>query len=254
MEKQELNNLNMLINTNITNIIKDQTKKLMWNMVEYKEMQMAYTCAIKEIQTKFEILSMEFNVKHKRNPINSITSRLKGTESIIQKLLKKNLQVSLESIEKHIHDMAGIRIICSYIDDIYLIADALLKQDDIKLIDKKDYIKNPKSNGYRSLHLIVQVPVFLSNVKKELKVEVQIRTIAMDFWANLEHQIKYKKQIANQETIVEELLECANIINKTDEKMLELRKQIESAEDVQDEADALIERIKKIDTPLNKIN
>lgn len=250
MKEKDLENINELIaNPKIYNILFDKTKKIMWTMVEYKELQMAYTCALKEIQTKFEVLSMEFNIKHKRNPINTIKTRLKRTESIMEKLMKRNHPISLESIENNINDVAGIRVICSYIDDIYTIADALLKQDDIVLIERKDYIENPKKNGYRSLHLIVKIPVYFENKKKEVKVEVQIRTIAMDFWANLEHQMKYKKEILNQDKINNQLLECANIISKTDEKMLSLRKQIELAEDIPSEEEILIEKIRKLDVP-----
>lgn len=228
----------------------DKTKQVMWTMVEYKELQMTYNCALKEIQTKFEILSTEFNIKNKRNPISSIQTRLKRSESIMKKLMKKNLPVSIENIEKEIKDVAGIRIICSYIDDIYTIADALLKQDDIVLIEKKDYIENPKDNGYRSLHLIVKVPVFLSSGRKDVNVEVQIRTIAMDFWASLEHQIKYKKEIPGQKEITKQLKECSDIIANTDEKMLGLRKQIEAVEDLPTEDDLLVERISKLDVPI----
>ena len=245
----------MITNELISNQIKEQvinkTKKIMWSAIEYKELQMAYSCAMKEVQTKLEILSMEFKIRNKRNPINSITSRLKRMESVIKKLLKKELAITLDSIEKEINDMAGIRVICSYIDDIYLIANALIKQDDIELIEMKDYIKKPKDNGYRSLHLIIKIPVFLSDEKKMMKVEVQIRTIAMDFWANLEHQLRYKKETINKTEINNQLLECANVIADTDEKMLSLRNEIEQAEDIQSEEEVLIERLKKLDVPFD---
>lgn len=228
----------------------EETKKAMWSMIEYKELQMMYSCALKEIQTKFEILNTEFKIKHKRNPISNITTRLKRNESVIKKLIKYNKPISIESIEKNLHDFAGIRIVCTYIDDIYMLADSLIKQDDIVLIETKDYIKNPKSNGYRSLHLIVEVPIFLSDKKKNVKVEVQIRTIAMDFWATLEHQMKYKKEIKDGEKIMEELRQCAIVINQTDEKMLTLRKSIDEAEDIVDEFEILKEKMRKIDEPL----
>lgn len=228
----------------------EETKKAMWSMIEYKELQMMYSCALKEIQTKFEILNTEFKIKHKRNPISNITTRLKRNESVIKKLIKYNKPISIESIEKNLHDFAGIRIVCTYIDDIYMLADSLIKQDDIVLIETKDYIKNPKSNGYRSLHLIVEVPIFLSNKKKNVKVEVQIRTIAMDFWATLEHQMKYKKEIKDGEKIMEELRQCAIVINQTDEKMLTLRKSIDESEDIVDEFEILKEKMRKIDEPL----
>ena len=233
----------------IANIYR-HTKKVMWTLVQYKDMQMKYSCAIKEIKTKFDVLSTEFNVKHKRNPISSISSRLKSTESIVNKLMRKDLPFSIEGMENNLFDIAGVRVVCSYVDDIYAIADALLAQDDIELVERKDYIKQPKPNGYRSLHLIVRVPVFFAGSKENVPVEVQIRTIAMDFWASLEHQIKYKKDIPDQEDVVAKLRECADVITQTDEKMLALRKRIEDAEDVPTEEEILFERISKLDTPL----
>lgn len=237
----------LIINNKITDKLYEETKKVMWTMVEYKDLQMMYSCALKEIQTKFEILNIEFNVKYKRNPISNITTRLKRNESVINKLIRYNFDISIDSIEKNIYDMAGIRIVCSYIDDIYMLADALLKQDDITLIETKDYIKNPKPNGYRSLHLIVEVPIFLVDKKKNVKVEVQIRTIAMDFWASLEHQMKYKKDIKNSENVIKELTSCAKVINETDELMLKIRNEIDQGTPIQDEEEQLIERLKKLD-------
>ena len=163
-------NIKEEINDNLRLQILEETKKAMWSMVEYKELQMMYSCALKAIQTKFEILNTEFKIKHKRNPISNITTRLKRNESVIKKLIKYNKPISIESIENNLHDFAGIRIVCTYIDDIYMLADALIKQDDVILIEAKDYIKNPKPNGYRSLHLIVEVPIFLSDKKKNVKV------------------------------------------------------------------------------------
>lgn len=240
----------LLTNSGAMDLIYDQTKRMMWSMVEYKELQMIYTCALKEVQTKFEILSTEFNIKHKRNPISSIQTRLKRTESIVEKLMKNNHPISLKSVEENVHDVAGIRIICSYIDDIYSIAESFLKQDDVTLIARKDYIENPKANGYRSLHLIVSIPVFLADTKREMKVEVQIRTIAMDFWASLEHQIKYKRDIPDEAAICNELKACADVIAETDMKMLNLRQQIELADDIPTEEDILFERVKKLDMPI----
>lgn len=237
----------LIIDNKITDKLYEETKKVMWTMVEYKDLQMMYSCALKEIQTKFEILNIEFNVKYKRNPISNITTRLKRNESVINKLIRYNFDISIDSIEKNIYDMAGIRIVCSYIDDIYMLAAALLKQDDITLIETKDYIKNPKPNGYRSLHLIVEVPIFLVDKKKNVKVEVQIRTIAMDFWASLEHQMKYKKDIKNSENVIKELASCAKVINETDELMLKIRNEIDQGTPIQDEEEQLIERLKKLD-------
>lgn len=243
-------NIKEEINDNLRLQILEETKKAMWSMVEYKELQMMYSCALKAIQTKFEILNTEFKIKHKRNPISNITTRLKRNESVIKKLIKYNKPISIESIENNLHDFAGIRIVCTYIDDIYMLADALIKQDDVILIEAKDYIKNPKPNGYRSLHLIVEVPIFLSDKKKNVKVEVQIRTIAMDFWASLEHQMKYKKDIKENTKIVDQLKQCATVINQTDEKMLALRKSIDEAEDIEDEFEVLKEKLRRIDEPL----
>jgi putative GTP pyrophosphokinase len=217
-------------------------------MVKYKELRMIYSCALKEVQTKFDVLSTEFNLKNKRNPISSVSTRLKSSKSIMEKMMRKHLDVNLTSMEQEINDIAGIRVICSYIDDIYMIADALLRQDDVTLIARKDYIKNPKENGYRSLHLIISIPVFFADQKRDTKVEVQIRTIAMDFWASLEHQIKYKHEIPDQEVVSAQLKECADVITATDEKMLSLRKRIELAQDIPDEEDELLLRLQKIDT------
>ncbi len=241
---------NMLIGTGAMNMLIDQTKRMMWSMVEYKDLQMIYTCAMKEIETKLDILSTEFNLKYKRNPISSVSSRLKRTESIAEKLAKNGLPFTIENVEKHVRDVAGIRVICSYIDDIYAIADALLKQDDVRLIVRKDYIESPKPNGYRSLHLIISTPVYLADSKKEVMVEVQIRTIAMDFWASLEHQMKYKRNIPDQESLNTELKACADVIAATDAHMLKLRERIESAEDVPTEDDMLFERLRKLDMPI----
>ncbi len=220
------------------------------NMVKYKELRMVYTCALKEIRTKFEVLNTEFQSQYKRNPINSISTRLKSTDSTFHKLEKYKVPYTLESIEKNVLDLAGIRIVCSYADDIYKIADAFLKQDDITLIEKKDYIKNPKPNGYHSLHLIVKIPVFFMENKKLVPVEVQIRTIAMDFWASLEHQIRYKRNIPEQEKINAELKECADVISEIDQKMLRLRMQIEAAEDAPTEEDALLDQLRRLDAPI----
>ena len=223
-----------------------KTKDMMWSVVQLKELQMMYTCALKEIRTKFEVLDTEFEHRYKRNPIKTISTRLKRTESIIEKLVRYKFPVTLESIEENLNDVAGIRVVCSYIDDIYRIADSLLVQDDITLIKKKDYIGNPKPNGYRSLHLIVKIPVFFADKRKEMKVEVQIRTIAMDFWASLEHQLSYKHDNAHADTLGAQLKACADVITQTDQKMLELRKQIEASEDIPTEEEMLFERLARV--------
>lgn len=227
-----------------------QTKQIMGRMIDYKEYRMIYACAMKEIKTKFEILNTEFSLRYHRNPINSIQTRLKSTASIIEKLAKKNIPISIDNMEKNIHDIAGVRVICPYIDDIFLVADALLKQDDITLVAKKDYITNPKENGYRSLHLIVNVPVFLSERRIETEVEIQIRTIAMDFWASLEHQLGYKKDSGGMDQLAEELCKCAETINNTDLKMMKIRTEIEATEDAPSEEKILFERFKRFDMPI----
>ena len=164
-------------------------------MQEYSKLMAYYRCAIMEVETKFNVLNEEFSLQYDRNPINGIKSRLKSIESIKEKLERKGLPYTVQAIEENLNDVAGVRVVCSFTADVYLLAEALLKQDDIQLIEKKDYIANPKENGYRSLHLIVSVPIFLAHEKRIMKVEVQLRTIAMDSWASLEHQLRYKKDL-----------------------------------------------------------
>lgn len=196
---------------------------------EFQQAMMMYTCAIREVKTKLEVLNDELSIKNQRNPIEMIKSRVKKPISIVEKLQRRNLPVTLESMMNNLDDVAGIRVICSFVDDIYSVANMLVSQDDITVIAIKDYIKNPKPNGYRSYHLIIEIPVFFSEEKKNLRVEVQIRTIAMDFWASLDHQLKYKKQMDDlvAEEISEELKNCAELIASTDWKMLDIRKRIE---------------------------
>lgn len=199
------------------------------NMMPMNELMAYYRCAIMEVETKFKVLDEQFSLEYDRNPIESIKSRLKSYESIIKKLKDKDLPFSLEAVQENIRDVAGIRVICSFPEDIYMLAECLLSQDDIKLIEKKDYIKNPKKSGYRSLHLIIEVPIFLRNEKKSMKVEVQLRTIAMDFWASLEHKLRYKKNIdpKENEMLGKELLECSEISAALDKRMEEIRDRIE---------------------------
>ena len=187
---------------------------------EFRQMMMMYSCAIKEIKTKLQVL------KRQRNPIEFIKTRVKQPDSIASKLRRKGYPVTVQSVFENLSDVAGVRVICAFIDDIYKVADMLTAQDDIELIKRKDYIKNPKMNGYRSLHLIIEVPVFFSDHKEQIRVEVQIRTIAMDFWASLEHQLKYKKDIDDAESIMYELRACADVINRTDYHMQSLRDRI----------------------------
>ena len=189
---------------------------------------MRYESAIREIRTKFEILNDELSLLGHQNPIASISSRRKTLSGILEKLKRQGFPMTLESIEENLTDVAGIRIICSFVDDIYKVAKMLQQQDDIKVLLIKDYIAKPKPNGYRSYHMIVEVPVFFSNEKRPMKVEVQIRTIAMDFWANLEHRMRYKKDIKAADEIMDELKECADNIAATDEKMMIIREKIRS--------------------------
>lgn len=196
----------------------------------FAEAMLYNKCAIKEIQTKLEILNDELSLKTKRNPIESISSRLKQPKSIIGKLRRNNWPITVDSLEEHLNDVAGVRVICSFIEDIYSVADMFVKQDDINVLIRKDYIKNPKDNGYRSLHLIVEVPIFLSEKVLKRRVEVQIRTIAMDFWASLEHQVKYKKGIPDADRIVQELADCASVIAETDKKMQDIYHKIVTME------------------------
>lgn len=199
-------------------------------MTSSKDLMSCYRCAIMEIETKFRVLNERFSLAHDRNPIDDIQSRLKSPESIRDKLLRKNLPFTLEAIENNLFDIAGVRIVCSFIDDIYLLADCLLQQDDITLIQKKDYIQAPKENGYRSLHLIVEVPIFLQDQKKLMKVEVQLRTIAMQFWANLEHQLRYKKNFSPDmmRKTEKKLGDCAKLSALLDTQMQEIKDMVEN--------------------------
>lgn len=198
------------------------------NTLPYRQLMSYYRCAAMEIETKFRVLNEQFSLQYDRNPIETIKSRIKSQESIIEKLRRKNYPFTLKSIEENIRDVAGVRVICSFPEDIYLLADCLLKQDDITLIEKKDYIQNPKESGYRSLHLIVEVPIFLENEKRLMKAEVQLRTIAMDFWASLEHKLRYKKDIPQEEAelLAQELVECARVSAQLDVKMEDIRNRI----------------------------
>lgn len=206
---------------------KEILAKAMQSGGPFIELMTEYRCAIMEIETKLQVLNSEFSLHYDRNPFESIKTRLKSPISIIEKLERKGLEISVDTIEKHISDIAGIRAICSFPDDIYELAELLIHQDDITLIRKKDYIKNPKENGYRSLHLILEVPIFLSEGKKYRRVEVQFRTIAMDFWASLDHKLRYKKDLENPQEIASELKDCAESIAMLDQKMQQIRNKIE---------------------------
>lgn len=187
-----------------------------------------YRCAILEVETKFNVLDESLSVQLERNPIESIKSRVKSVESLLRKMRRKNVPLNLSAIEENIHDIAGVRVICSFPDDIYELADAFLAQDDITLIQRKDYIKNPKPSGYRSLHLIVEIPIFLKDGKRNMKVEVQFRTIAMDFWASLEHKLHYKHDLPPEraKVLADELRNCAEQIELLDLRMQAVRNEI----------------------------
>ncbi len=197
--------------------------------LDFEKMMTYYRCAMREVETKFLVLDDQLSLYREKNPIETIKTRLKSMQSIQEKLQRKGTQFDVQSIEKNLNDVAGIRVICSFIDDVYMLADCLLKQDDITLIQKKDYIANPKSNGYRSLHLIVEIPIFLSNEKRFVRVEVQLRTIAMESWANLEHRMRYKKVLSQKkmECSAELLNECADLSHKLDLKMQQVRDIVE---------------------------
>ncbi|MCI7794707.1 MAG: GTP pyrophosphokinase family protein [Lachnospiraceae bacterium] len=197
---------------------------------QFRELMMMYTCAIREVKTKLEVLNDDLAVRYQRNPIQMIKSRVKKPASILEKLKRRGYPVSVGSISENLYDVAGIRVICSFVDDIYMIAEMLARQDDVEVLMVKDYIRCPKVNGYRSYHMIIRIPVFFSDRKEKMRVEVQIRTIAMDFWASLDHQMKYKRDMDDAGEISEELKECAEIIAQTDRKMLSIRKKIEDKE------------------------
>ena len=204
-----------------------EPERLLESAMPFQKLIMQYQCALLEVKTKFEVLNHELSINSDQNPILSIESRIKKPISILEKMKRKNIEISVQAIEENICDIAGIRVICCFPKDIYTLAEKICEQDDIRLIERKDYIKNPKPNGYRSLHLIVEVPVFLSSGKLLRKVEIQFRTIAMDFWASLDHKLRYKKDLQNGEVIAAQLKECADAISGIDEKMQDILIQIE---------------------------
>ena len=216
---------NSLMSDEFLGFIQENTKPMDTLMAYYR-------CALMEVETKFRVLNEQFSLEYDRNPIEAIKTRIKSYDSILRKVRKKQLPLAVESFEQNINDIAGIRVVCSFPEDIYLLADCLLQQDDIRLIEQKDYIKHPKENGYRSLHLIVAVPIFLQHEKREMKVEVQLRTIAMDFWASLEHKVRYKKNVPADETerLAQELSECAQISADLDQRMQNIRTRLADAE------------------------
>lgn len=209
-------------------ITEDLIENLSNRSLPFKTLMAYYNCAMMEVETKFRVLNEQFSLMYDRNPIESIKTRLKSPESIIKKLANREFPLSVEGIEENLNDVAGIRIICSFVDDIYMLAECILNQDDVTLVERKDYIKTPKPNGYRSLHLIIEIPIFLQEGKKNMKVEIQLRTIAMDFWASLEHKISYKKDVPAEirDELGKELLSCANKSAELDMRMEQIRKHI----------------------------
>ena len=195
----------------------------------WKTIMFLYTSALKEVGTKLEILNDEFQHVHQYNPIEHIKTRVKTAESIVKKLRRYGYESSIENMVKYVNDIAGVRVICSFTSDIYRLAEMIGNQSDLKVLSIKDYIKNPKESGYKSYHMLVSVPIFLSDSVVDTKVEIQIRTIAMDFWASLEHKLKYKKDIDNPDDIAKELAECARIISSMDVRMQEIRNRIEQS-------------------------
>lgn len=228
MIKKAKNNESLISDLDIDDLIKSESDRMPNSKLhQYQKLMAYYRCAIMEISTKFNVLNEEFSLQYDRNPISSIKSRLKKVSSMKEKLEKNGYPFSLDSIENHLNDVAGIRVVCSFPDDVYMLADALLKQDDITVIARKDYIKKPKPNGYRSLHLIVTVPIFLAHEKRIMKVEIQLRTIAMDFWATLEHQLRYKKNNEFTDEMAKELFQCAQLSADLDARMDALKDKVQ---------------------------
>ncbi len=211
-------------------IIRIQAEKLR-EAKSFDRMMLEYGAAIMEVETRLKSLNAEFSQEYNRNPFESIKSRLKTPESIYEKLERKGYPATVENIRERLMDVAGVRVICSFPDDIYRLAELFTRQDDIVLLREKDYIKHPKLNGYRSLHLILSVPIFLSGGKKNMNVEMQFRTIAMDFWASLEHKLKYKKDVDDADEIVSQLKACADSIETLDYQMQEIRNRIDLGKD-----------------------
>lgn len=206
---------------------KERLVKSLW---PFRQLMMQYKCAMLEVETKLQVLNSELSLYGERNPIENISCRIKEPTSIVEKLERKGLAVNVDNIRSHLYDIAGIRVICAFPADIYMLAEKLSLQDDIRVYKRKDYIKEPKANGYRSLHLIVEVPVFFSERKIWLPVEVQFRTIAMDFWASLEHRLNYKKHLPVEfaQSIVDKLTKCAEDIHQMDLRMQEINELIDS--------------------------
>ena len=231
----------------LPNVTQD-TEHLFDRISQFQEIMMMYSCAAREMRTKLEVLNDDFSVRYRRNPIEIIITRIKTPGSLFQKIEKRGLEVSERTLLEEIHDIAGVRVICSFIDDIYEVARLLVGQDDVTLLETKDYIRHPKPNGYRSLHLILQIPVFFADRKQKMTVEVQIRTLAMDFWASVDHTLKYKQDVENPEEVSKELKECADIIAQTDARMLAIKNKIYSDSKHTETSE---EKLRKLTIPLN---
>lgn len=200
---------------------------------EFAKRMSYYKCAMLEVETRFHVLNEEYVLEHGRAPVNSVKSRLKTLPSLREKLERKHIPFDVDTLEQQINDIAGVRVICSFPEDVYTMANAFLAMDDIEVLQRKDYISNPKPNGYRSLHLIVAIPVHLAEGKRMTKVEIQLRTIAMDFWASLEHQLRYKQDNAFTEEMAAELYECAQLSAALDIRMDNLRKSVQEMNDLE---------------------
>lgn len=199
------------------------------NIEPFRRLMAYYECALMEVETKFRVLNAEYSLQHDRNPIESIKTRLKSPDSIAEKMKRKGFPITVDSIEQNLTDVAGVRVVCTFTEDMFTLADALLAQDDVKLIERRDYVANPKPSGYRSLHLIIETPIFLEHEKRIVRVEVQLRTISMNFWASLEHQLRYKKNLdaAEATAVATELVELAEAAADLDSRMQALRDRLD---------------------------
>ena len=201
-----------------------QCQRLLSENRRYQEVMLQYRCALKALESRLEILNEEFSLQHDRNPIESMKSRLKSPSSIMNKMQKRGLPLDFPTMQANIMDVAGVRVICSFEEDVFFLAKCLKDQSDIEIVTEKDYISNPKPNGYRSLHLVIETPVYLSEKKELVHVEVQIRTIAMNFWATLEHDLKYKTDSVVSADLAQQLKDCAETIASTDQQMQDIYK------------------------------
>ena len=213
-------------------VLQNETAQLYRSYQDFLQFEHLYSSAVREIQTRLEVLNEEFSVRYDHNPIHHVESRLKSTGSIIEKLRRKGLEISMESAKKNINDIAGIRVVCCYIDDVYRVEEMLLRQSDMELVKRQDYIETPNYNGYRSLHLDLRVPIYLSDRTESVLVEVQLRTVAMDFWASLEHDLKYKAvhEISGND-VAGELKDCSRIIEEAEARMQVLSLALDAEDD-----------------------